>query len=50
MKKIGQQARLDMNHLLKTSVHLELWVKVRDNWTDDEKALRTLGYLTRDKN
>lgn len=45
LKKIGQQSRLDMNHLLQTRVHLELWVKVRDGWTDDKKALRNLGYL-----
>lgn len=45
LKEIGKQARMDMNHLLKTSVHLELWVKVRDNWSNDTKALRNLGYL-----
>lgn len=45
LKEIGKQARLDMNHMLKTSVHLELWVKVRDNWSNDTKALRNLGYL-----
>lgn len=45
LKKIGKQARLDMNYLLDTRVHLELWVKVRDGWTDDTKALRNLGYL-----
>lgn len=44
LKEVGMQSRLDMNHLLKTSVHLELWVKVRDNWSDDAKALRNLGY------
>lgn len=46
LREIGRQSRLDMNHLLKTSVHLELWVKVRDNWSDDAKALRNLGYLS----
>jgi len=45
LKEIGQQARLDMNHMLKTSVHLELWVKVRENWSDDTRALKNLGYL-----
>lgn len=45
LKEIGQQARLDMNHMLKTSVHLELWVKVRENWSDDARALKNLGYL-----
>lgn len=45
LKEVGRQARLDMNHLLKTSVHLELWVKVRDNWSNDNAALRNLGYM-----
>ncbi len=35
LKEIGRQARLDMNHLLKTSVHLELFVKVKANWADE---------------
>lgn len=46
LREIGRQSRLDMNYLLKNSVHLELWVKVRDNWSDDAKALRNLGYLS----
>lgn len=45
LKQIGQQARLDMNHLLNTSVHLELWVKVKEGWSDDNKALKNLGYF-----
>lgn len=45
LKRIGQQARLDMNHMLNTSVHLQLWVKVKDGWSDDNKALKNLGYL-----
>lgn len=45
LKQIGQEARLDMNHMLKTSVHLELWVKVKAGWSDDDKALKNLGYL-----
>lgn len=45
LKKIGQEARLDMNRLLDKRVHLELWVKVRSGWTDDQTALRNLGYL-----
>lgn len=44
LKLVGQQARLDMNYMLKTSVHLELWVKVRENWTNDVKALKNLGF------
>lgn len=46
LKEVGKQARLDMNYLLKTSVHLELWVKVRNNWSNDTTALRNLGYLS----
>lgn len=45
LKEVGRQARLDMNYMLKNSVHLELWVKVRDNWSNDNAALRNLGYL-----
>lgn len=45
LKQIGQQARMDMNHLLNTSVHLELWVKVKEGWSDDNKALKNLGYF-----
>lgn len=44
LKEIGRQARLEMNHLLKNSVHLELWVKVRENWSDNIRALHELGY------
>lgn len=45
LKHIGQQARLDMNHMLNTSVHLVLWVKVKEGWSDDDRALKNLGYL-----
>lgn len=48
LKEIGKQSRMDMNHLLKVSVHLELWVKVRDNWSNDNAALRNLGYMNDD--
>lgn len=44
LKKIGQQARLDMEKLFGQKVFLRLWTKVKDNWSDDEKALRSLGY------
>jgi len=45
LKKIGQQARLDMEHLFDCKVMLNLWVKVRSGWSDDERALRSLGYV-----
>jgi GTP-binding protein Era len=44
LKKIGQQARLDMQKLFDHKVHLELWVKVKEGWSDDERALSSLGY------
>ena len=44
LKKIGQDARLDMERLLGSKVMLNLWVKVRRGWSDDERALRSLGY------
>jgi len=44
LKKIGQQARLDMERLLDCKVMLKLWVKVRRGWSDDDRALRSLGY------
>lgn len=48
LKKIGQQARLDMQKLFDKKVHLELWVKVKAGWSDDERALSSLGYRDED--
>ena len=44
MKKIGQAARIDIERLLDARVHLNLWVKVRSGWSDDQRALNSLGY------
>ncbi|MFO1352104.1 MAG: GTPase Era [Gammaproteobacteria bacterium] len=44
LKKIGQQARRDLEVLLGRKVFLETWVKVRADWPDDESALHSLGY------
>lgn len=44
LKEIGRAARLDINRLLERPVHLELWVKVKENWSDSETALKQLGY------
>jgi GTP-binding protein Era len=44
LKKIGTQARRDIEKLLNKKVFLTLWVKVKEHWTDDIKALRSLGY------
>jgi GTP-binding protein Era len=44
LKKIGKQARLDMEAYFDMHVYLNLWVKIREGWSDDERALRSLGY------
>lgn len=44
IKRIGQEARIDMERLFDSKVMLNLWVKVKSGWSDDERALRTLGY------
>lgn len=44
LKSVGTRARLAMQHLFNRKVHLELWVKVKENWADDARALRSLGY------
>ena len=44
LKQVGQAARVELKKQLGRPVHLELWVKVKDNWADNEKDLQTLGY------
>ena len=44
LKVIGTEARMDMERLFGQRVFLELWVKVKSGWADDERALRSLGY------
>lgn len=44
LKKIGMAARQDIEALLSQKVFLRLWVKVKAQWTDNDKALRQLGY------
>ena len=41
LKTIGEQARKDMENLFDNKVFLELWVKVKQGWADDERALRS---------
>ncbi|HXS30853.1 MAG TPA: GTPase Era, partial [Steroidobacteraceae bacterium] len=43
LKRIGTQARKELNELLGRRLHLELWVKVREDWADSAHALRQLG-------
>lgn len=45
IKEIGTQARKEIRELLDGKVHLELWVKVRENWTEDMNFLREMGFL-----
>ena len=45
IKKIGEQARADIESLLGCKVMLKTWVKIRSGWSDDERALRSLGYM-----
>ena len=44
LRKIGTDARKDIEKLIESKVMLNLWVKVKGGWSDDERALRSLGY------
>jgi len=44
IKTIATEARKDMENLFEQPVFLEMWVKVKSGWADDERALRSLGY------
>jgi GTP-binding protein Era len=44
LKEVGQEARAELEAKLGRKVYLELWVKVRKNWRQDERILRELGY------
>jgi GTP-binding protein Era len=46
LKEVGRAARIEMSQRFGRPVHLELWVKVKENWSDNENALRQLGYET----
>ena len=43
LKRVGRAARLALNTMLGRRVHLNLWVKVRENWADSARALKELG-------
>jgi len=45
LKEVGIRARISIEKFLKRKVHLKLWVKVREGWSDDERALKSLGYF-----
>ena len=44
LKAVGREARLELKRRLGKPVHLELWVKVLENWSDSERALQRFGY------
>lgn len=44
LKKIGMDARTDMEKMFEQKIMLTLWVKVKGGWSDDERALKSLGY------
>ena len=44
LKSIGTKARIDMEKMFESKVFLQLWVKVKSGWSDDERALNSLGY------
>lgn len=44
LKEIGTQARQDLEKLFGGRIYLELWVKVKSGWADDERAVKSLGY------
>jgi len=46
LKEVGRAARLELRDHFGRPVHLELWVKVREGWSDDEGALRRFGFET----
>ena len=44
LREIGSRARMQMERLFDSKVFLQTWVRVREGWSDDEAALRALGY------
>lgn len=44
LKRIASEARQDMERLFDGKVYLEIWVKVKSGWNDDERLLKSLGY------
>ena len=44
LKKVGTEARADLEAFFGKQIHLETYVKVKENWRDDERSLRQFGY------
>ena len=47
LKRIGTQARIEIENLLDTKVNLKLWVKVKKDWRDSDFLLKNYGYQER---
>jgi GTP-binding protein Era len=47
LKRIGRNARLELNRMFGERVHLKLWVKVREHWSDNAEELKRLGFDSR---
>lgn len=45
LKKIGSEARIDIEKFIDQKVYLQLWVKVKKGWSDNERALQNLGFI-----
>lgn len=45
LKKVGERARVDMESVFDGKVFLQLWVKVKEGWSDSERAMRSLGFV-----
>jgi len=44
LKEVGTRARVSLETLFDNKVYLQLWVRVKEGWADDERALRSLGF------
>ena len=44
LKRIGTEARIEMEQFSKKKVFLQLWVKVKEGWTEDDAMLQSFGY------
>ncbi|HAN09469.1 MAG TPA: GTPase Era [Clostridiales bacterium] len=49
LKKIGMYARQDMERILGSKIYLELWIKIKDNWRENEFLLKNFGYDIKNK-
>ena len=49
LKKIGSQARYELEQMLEMQVNLQIWVKVRKEWRDSELLLKNYGYLKKEE-